>query len=146
MGNKMIQHWSWLYTQNPPPTRLHLNVWCGIYFHLRFSGTPWLLIHGSIWNGGLGEDTGKCRENVARLSVCAWFGRLLQPFKTPGRYFRIESEWVSERTSCGCDTKPSQWTYCLYFFGTLNKMQVLYIFHVSNACLLQNMIPRFDVQ
>lgn len=145
MGKEMVQRWSWLYTQNPPPTRLHLNVWCGIYFHLRFPGTPRLLIHGSVWNRGLGEDTGKCGGKAARLGVCVWFGRLLQPFKPPGRYFRIGTEWVSERT-CGCDMKPSQWTYHLCRFVTVNKRQALCMFHLSEACFQQNMIPRFVAQ
>lgn len=91
------------------------------------------LIHGSIWNGGLGKDTGKCRGSAPRPRVCAWFGRLLQPFKPPGRYFRIGSEWVSEKNLLWLwyeAVTVKHRTYCLYsfFFATLNKMQVLGMF------------------
>lgn len=114
MGNKTIQRWSWLYTPNPAPTRLHLNVWFGIYFHPRFSGTPWLHIRGCIWNGGLGEDGWEMQRERSRVGCLGLAWQVLQPFiKAAWQVFQEWGEWVSERTSS--HMKPSQETWIVLF-------------------------------
>lgn len=125
MGNKTIQRWSWLYTPNPAPTRLHLNVWFGIYFHPQFSGTPWLHIRGCIWNGGLGEESWEMQRERSGVG-CLGLAWQVQPFiKAAWQVFQEWGEWVSERTSS--DMKPSQQTWILLFHD-LNKVLVLVTF------------------
>lgn len=131
MGNKAIQRWSWLYTPNPAPTRLHLNVWFGFYIHPQFSGTPWLHIRGCMWNG-LGEDGGEMQRERSGAGCLGLAWQVLQPFiKAAWQVFQEWGEWVSERTSS--HIKPSQQTW-IVLFCYLNEVSVLGTFHIFTVC------------
>lgn len=131
-GNKTIRRWSWLCTQNPAPTRPHLNVWFGIYFHPQFPGTHWLHIRSCIWKGGLGEDGWEMQRERSGVGVWVWLGRCCsRSLKPPGRYFRYGAS--------GCHKEPLPiWSKRqLYLFLTLNDVQALGTFHIFAVCLLQ---------
>lgn len=119
----------WLYTRNPPPTRLSLNVWCGIYFHLRFSGssTAPFGTEALARIPGSAEGARHGRASAPGLAGCC--SRLSRLAGISG----LGASGCQKRTYCGCDMKLSQWNtehiVCtLFFFATLNKMQVLGMF------------------